>query len=292
MKKGILYIVVTALAFSTMEIAGKPISGMLNPFQITFLRFLIGGLLMLPFAMVEMRKRGIKLRRSDLAFFAGMGVICIVVSMSLLQLAVMYTKASIASTVFSTNPVFTIPFALLILKERPGKRTALSMGISLLGILFIFNPFSAAPDIKGILLAAVAAISFSLYSVLSKMRIAQYGSLVLNCFSFLFGVALLGIGLVCFEVPVFQGVSVENIGYLLYLGIFVSCIGYLSYFEAMKQTTAVMSSVVFFIKPGLAPLLAFIILRESISWNMAVGIVCILIGALVLFMQRRRQAAA
>ena len=51
MNKGYIYILITAFAFSTMEIVGKMISNQLNPLQMTFLRFFIGGLILLPFAL-------------------------------------------------------------------------------------------------------------------------------------------------------------------------------------------------------------------------------------------------
>ncbi len=44
MKKGIIYIFITAFAFSTMEIVGKLISTQINPFQLTFIRFFIGSI--------------------------------------------------------------------------------------------------------------------------------------------------------------------------------------------------------------------------------------------------------
>ena len=46
-KNGTLYIVLTALAFGTMEIALKIAGSSFTTFQLTFLRFFIGGLLLL-----------------------------------------------------------------------------------------------------------------------------------------------------------------------------------------------------------------------------------------------------
>ncbi|MEA1960544.1 MAG: EamA family transporter [Bacillota bacterium] len=50
MKKGYLYILLTTLLFSTMEISLKTISDQFNPVQLTFLRFLTGALILIPFA--------------------------------------------------------------------------------------------------------------------------------------------------------------------------------------------------------------------------------------------------
>jgi drug/metabolite transporter (DMT)-like permease len=57
MKKGYLYIALTTIIFSTMEIALKFISGVFNPIQLTFTRFFIGGLFLIPFALNALHKK-------------------------------------------------------------------------------------------------------------------------------------------------------------------------------------------------------------------------------------------
>ena len=59
MKRGYLYIAVTTLLFSSMEVALKLFSGQFNPIQLNFSRFLVGGLVLIPFAVRELKKRGI-----------------------------------------------------------------------------------------------------------------------------------------------------------------------------------------------------------------------------------------
>ena len=49
---------------------------------------------------------------------------------------------------------------------------------------------------------------------------------------------------------------------------------------AIQTTSPVTASVVFFLKPALAPLLALFILGEPIPFHMAAGIVLILLGSL------------
>ena len=56
MKKGYLYIILATFFFSSMEIALKISAGSYNPIQLTFLRFLIGALVLLPLAIREIRK--------------------------------------------------------------------------------------------------------------------------------------------------------------------------------------------------------------------------------------------
>ena len=66
MKKGYLYIILAAIIFSTMEISSKMIVNAVNPLQLSFIRFLIGGLILLPLAMKDMKAKNLKLKLDDM----------------------------------------------------------------------------------------------------------------------------------------------------------------------------------------------------------------------------------
>lgn len=279
MRKGYVYILLTAFAFSTMEIVGKLASSQFDPFQLTFLRFLIGGFVLFPFALKDLIEREIALHVKDYMFFILTGFLGIVISMSFFQLAVLYTKASTVAVIFSTNAVFTVPLAYFMLKEPLHKSITFSLILSLLGILCFVVPNTKGADFTGILLAVAAAATFSLYSVIGKRKLSKYGPIVLNCFTFLLGDIFLLIFMLYFNRPIISGINFTNIFYVLYLGIFVTGLGYLFYFLAMKETSAMTASIVFSIKPALAPILSLMILQEYIGWNTLLGILCIMVSA-------------
>ena len=68
---------------------------------------------------------------------------------------------------------------------------------------------------------------------------------------------------------------------MLYICVGVTGAGFAFYFMAMEATSPITASLVFFFKPALAPLLAFLFLHEAIPFNMVVGILLILAGSLV-----------
>ena len=300
MKKGYTYIIVSAIIFSTMEIGGKIIAGQINPFQLTFLRFLIGGLFLLPFAIKELSKRNLILDKNDFKFFIWTGFLCVIVSMTFFQLAIVYTKASTVAILFSTNPIFTIPFAYFILKENLVKRTVISLMLSIIGIIFILNPLNIGKDIFGIVLAILAAITFSVYTVMGKKKAHRYGSIILNSFTFISGALLLLIYIMISNtsnfinianeyrlfkafvaIPIFTNITFKNLIVIMYLGIVVTGLGYLFFFMAMEKTSAAKASIVFFIKPALAPILSFIVLKETVPTNALLGIMFILLGSYI-----------
>lgn len=301
MKKGLIYVLFSTALFSTMEVVLKLVTNTYNPIQLTFLRFLIGGIILLPLAVKNLKLRECKLKVNDLAFFSLTGFICVVVSMVLYQMAIVYSQASVVAVLFSCNPVFVILFAFLLLHEKIYKHTIVSLIISILGIIVIMNPANIAGNGLGIMLILLSAVTFSVYSVISRKRSGIYGGLALTCFSFLFGsleMFLLimltrlapisaffnEIGLNAFaSVPILGGLSMQSLPSLIYIGVFVTGLGYTFYFMAMEKTSAATASLVFFIKPALAPLIALLVIHEPITLNMAIGILLILTGSAISF---------
>lgn len=303
MKKGYIYIVLAALIFSTMEIAIKIVSNQFNPFQMIFIRFLIGGIFLLPFALKGLKTAGISIGLKDARYFLFLGSLCVVISMSFYQLAILHAKASTVAVIFSINPVFTIPLAAFYLKEKINKETIVSLILSIAGMIVIMNPFNIGNDFNGIILAVVSAVTFAMYNVASKVKSDYYGSMIMNSFTFLSGVLVLALIIlishiksvsafleannlkIFASIPVIHGINAGNVPMLLYLGIVATGLGYLAYVKAMNETNASTASLVFLIKPALAPVLALIILGETIPLNTLIGIGLIVLGSSMTFLK-------
>ncbi|OCN00725.1 hypothetical protein A7X67_08070 [Clostridium sp. W14A] len=313
MKKGPVYIVFATFLFSTMEIALKLSAGSFNAIQLTFLRFLIGSLILMPPAVKQLRRKNFCPRLGDLAFFALTGLICVNVSMILYQMAVLYSPASTVAVLFSCNSVFLVLFAFFMLGEKIRFNTAVSIVLSLFGMAVMINPFLFAGSAAGTVLSLAAAVTFALYNAVGRTRSGRYGGVAMTCFSFLFGCAemliliflshlrpvaalLRGAGLAQFaEVPIFSGISLGALPALVYVGVFVTGCGFAFYFLAIETAGAAKAALVFFCKPVLAPLLSLVILGEAITPSMAVGIALIVIGSFITFLPEPsfgRQAAA
>ena len=56
MKKCYISIIATAFLFGTLEVSIKYSGAAFNSIQLTFIRFLIGGILLLPFAISDLKK--------------------------------------------------------------------------------------------------------------------------------------------------------------------------------------------------------------------------------------------
>ena len=143
-KKSILYIIITALCFGTMEVALKIGGSTFTALQMNFLRFLIGGLLLLPLALKEFKCRQITLTLADWGYMTLLGVLGISFSMSFFQISVMHLNANTAAIMISCNPVFTMLFAHFLVHDRFTPKKAVVLCICLVGLVFVANPFHMA----------------------------------------------------------------------------------------------------------------------------------------------------
>ena len=297
-RSGYIFIVLCAVIFSTMEVMLKTVHGVFAPMQITCLRFLVGGVLLIPFAVRSIRKKNAVLTRKDLGFFACAGFLCVVIAMSLYQMSVTYTRASIVAVIFSCNPIFVTVLAHFLLHEEIHKNHIIALILELTAALIIIDPVHASLDPTGALLAILSAAMFSFYSVFGKKRTPRFGGIAVTCLSFLFGatelVALLlfgrtaagaslygALGLKIFiDVPLFENIPLSALPALLYICCINSAAGFVCHMMAMEKTSAQEASLIFFLKPIIAPIFALIFLKEEIPLNMIIGIVCFLAGSL------------
>lgn len=292
--KSILFIVITAICFGTMEIALKLGGSDFTALQMTFLRFFIGGLFLLPFAIHDIRKKCIKITKGDIFYLTALGLIGVCISMTSFQLGVMNSNANTASVIISTNPVFTMIFAYFIIHEAFTKKKALVLIVSLVGLILVANPtnMAAGNTAKGLIYTGVAAVTFALYTTLGKLRVEKLGGMVQNSFSFLIAsVVELAILLVRGE-PVVSGISVATLPVVLYAGVVVTGIGYFAYLKAIELSGPSNASIAFFIKPVIAVVLAAIILKEAVTWNIVLGVILILVGSVINLSGGKRKAVS
>ena len=294
MKKVALYIFLAAFFFGTMEISLKLAGSKLDQMQLTFLRFMVGGLLLLPFALSEIKRKEIKINFKDYLYMLLLGIICIPMSMVLFQLGVMKANAATAALIMCVNPLFTMFYALFLIHEKMNRYNVIALLLSLTGILFMVNPFNMQEGntVEGILLVLGGAALFGLYSVMGKISVGKFGSMVQTSISFIFGSLVLLVILLIIDKPVIAGVWPENIWIVLYLSVFVTGLAYLFYFQAIAESNATTGSVAFLIKAAIAPTLAVIILREPMELHSIIGIVLVLAGATMNILQKYKANSA
>ena len=187
MKKGLIYSIITAILFVTLEPVSKLIANDISPYAITFWRFIIGSFMLLPPAFIKVRKENIHITFKDLLVTSVLGILFICISMTTLQLAVKIADTpSLIAIIFSSNSVFTIIFAIIIAKENMNKYKGISLLFGVLCVLLCAD-LSSGTNITSVSLALFSAISFSFYSALSQRFMKKLCGIIQTALIFLTG---------------------------------------------------------------------------------------------------------
>lgn len=290
-RKSVLYILITAFCFGTMEVALKIGGASFAPLQMNFLRFLIGGLILLPLALRDKKKRNLTLTKGDWGYLTLLGLVGVCLSMSCFQMGVMNLNANTASVMISSNPVFTMIFAYFLVGEPFTRRKALVLVLCLAGLVLVANPLHMAQgnSVKGFIYQSIALVTFALFSALGKLRVEKLGGLVQNSFSFLIASVVNLVILLFSHTPVFSGINAQSLPVLLYCGVIVTALGYFSYVSAIGLAGPSNASIAFFLKPVIAVTAAALILKEPVTANIVAGVALILVGS---FLNMKKPAAA
>ena len=285
MNKVIFSVLLTAFLFSTMEVVLKLGGGGMDSLQLTFLRFLIGGLVLLPFGLRE--KTLGTLGKSDFLWVLLVGIVGIPISMLAFQLGVERCNAATAAAIMSMNPLITMILLHIFTENKMTNRKWLAFVLGIVAAIFLIKPWNiqTGNTALGMFLMLVAASTFSIYTILGKRSIEKVGTFTQISLSFIMGSLVLLVIMILMQRPVLAGVS-HHLPLVLYIGIFVTGIGYLSLNVAIKLSDAAAGSIAFFIKPAMAPVFAVLILHETILWNTVVGVI-LLITASVLTLTGR-----
>lgn len=285
-----------------MEIALKIAGGQFNPIELNFIRFLIGGLALLPFTIIHMKKNNVKITGSGWGRIALTGFVIVVLSMTLYQLSIGMAKASVIAIMLSANPIFGLIIGFVFLREKLSRTNVLALILTLVGLLIIINPFNLN-GAMGIMLGLLSSIIFGVYGVMSRVYGGKIGlnGLSMTCLAFLFGAGELGVLMGISHIsavssaipsnysefsniPFFQGITLQTFPLILYISILVTGVAFGLYFLSMEKVGILQASLIFLVKPALAPVLSLLILGEAMTGNTIFGIVVILLGSLVTLM--------
>lgn len=294
--KYVISLIISILIFSTFEVVCKKAGGNISPSQLTFYRFLIGGIILLPFAIIEIKKMKLKLRLKDFSIFLLFGFLLVFCSMNLSQLGIQYSNASISAVLFSSNPLFISLFSVPLLKEKMTAPKLIGLIIGIIGLvttcLHLFVDASV-PDtfMLGVLFILISMLLFSFYTVINKKLSKNYSSIITLSFSSIFGaITMLPLIFIQSDSPYplafnFTAIIPE----FLYLSIFGTGLAYYFYFNALAHLNTSAGSMTFFVKPGIASILSAVVLSEKITPDIIIGIILILAGLYVSIFVKSKQ---
>jgi len=287
-----LLLSVTALCWAGNAVVGRLAAGHIPPVTLSFLRWSLAFLLILPLAWKH-------LVRDWGAIHARLGTM-IVLSITgigafntLQYWALEHTQALNTLLLQSAGPLFVAVWSLILLGDRLTLAQAGGIALSLMGVLVILlhgdvTTLSSVEFNRGDIIFTIALAIFGLYSVLSLKR-PQIHGLSFVGFTFGCGAACL-IPFLIYEMftrPLME-LDATNLLTLFYVAVFPSTLAYLCFNRGVQLIGANRAAPFFHVVPVFGSVMAMVFLGERPQLFHFIGFALVLTGV---FVASRKQAS-
>jgi drug/metabolite transporter (DMT)-like permease len=280
-----LLLSITAACWGGNAVVGKLATGHVPPVTLSFLRWSLAFLTILPFAWKQLVQdwgaiRG-KLGIMVLASVTGIGAFN-----TLQYWSLEYTTAINTLLLQPTGPLFVAMWSLVLFGVRLTAAQAIGILLSLTGVLVIMlhGDLTTLKDIdfnRGDLIFLLALLIFGLYSVLAARRPAIHG-LSFVAFTFGCGAACL-IPLLIWELharPVMT-LDATNLLILFYVAVFPSTLAYLCFNRGIQLIGANRAAPFFHLVPVFGTVMSMVFIGEQPQLFHFVGFALVLTGVFV-----------
>ncbi|CAM4051225.1 DMT family transporter [Bordetella bronchialis] len=270
--------VLTVLAWAGSWIAMKMVVPYIGPFDFVVLRYVCGGAVLLVLALAMRRPLSmpswwatVLVGLTQTAAFQGM-----------VQMALVHGGVGKISLMAYTMPFWVVLFGWILLRERPGPRHWLGMGLAAVGLLCVIAPWKPIGDTISVLLGLVAGMFWGLGTVLAKRGFNRHQPDIIvftGWQMFIGGVAMAPVALAVPQIAI-----VWNLPLLLgmaYIILIASAAGWLLWLIVVRRVPASVAGMSSLGTPVIAALLAWLIFDERPAPLEGLGMVLILCGLVV-----------
>jgi len=280
-----LLLCIAALCWAGNAIVGRLAVGHIPPVTLSFLRWALAFLIVLPFAWKHL-VHDWRAVRGGLGIMIVISVTGIGAFNTLQYWALEYTQALNTVLLQSAGPLIVAIWSLILLGVRITLAQAFGVVLSLIGVLVILlhgdlTTLTSVEFNKGDIIFMVALVIFGFYSVLTLKRPAIHG-LSFAAFTFGCGAACL-IPLVIWEMvsrPV-MALNVSNLLSVLYVAVFPSTVAYLCWNRGIHLIGANRAAPFFHMVPLFGSAMAMVFLGERPRLFHVVGFALVLTGVFV-----------
>ncbi|MBO4226978.1 DMT family transporter [Bradyrhizobium neotropicale] len=280
-----LLLSLTALFWAGNAIVGRLAAGHIAPVTLSFLRWSLAFLLVLPWAWPHLKQDWPAIR-ARLGLMVLLSLTGIGVFNTMQYWALEYTQALNTLLLQSAAPLIIAVWSLVLLGVRLTVAQAFGVLLSLAGVLVIIlhgdlTALSKVEFNKGDLIFLAGLTMFGIYSVLSLKRPEIHG-LSFVAFTFGCGAACL-IPFLIWELlarPVMQ-LNVGNVLSLIYVAVFPSTLAYLCFNRGVQLIGANRTAPFFHVVPVFGTVLSIIFLGEHPQLFHFIGFALVLSGVFV-----------
>ncbi|MCP5159343.1 MAG: DMT family transporter [Gammaproteobacteria bacterium] len=290
-----LLLVLTTLFWSGNFVLGRAVHTVFTPFTLSFWRWAVALLILLPFVWTSLRQQGSQLRR-HWPILLLLGVLGVVNFNTCVYIGLQTTTVTNAVIMLSITPVLIVALSFLLLRQTVTSWQVLGIILSLSGVLTIVGHGDLGSLMRwgvnsGDLWILAAVFSWALYSVCLRWRPAELDPLNFQAATMIIGVVILaplyGWDLAHDRIFILNTAAVVSI---LYLALFPSILAYIFWNRAVAELGANRTGQFLHLMPAFGAVLAMIFLGERLYAFHAAGITLIATGIWLATGYRRKMA--
>jgi len=284
--RGALYLTLAASIWGGMYVVTKYVLEFIPPLTLLAMRLAIASLIL---GAALWWTGGWRVERRHWALLASLGLVGFTLSLGLQFWGTKLSSAHNGGLITSASPAFILLFAVWLLRERLSWPSLLGLGLATLGVVAVIGPEASAgggPSLGvGNISLVGAAVTWALYTVLSKIATGHYSSLAVTTYATLSGLL--------FTSPLAWAsewrVSAPDLGGLptlvwlgvAYVGIVSTAVAFYLWVRGFALLDASTGSLFFFAQPIVAAMLGALLLGEVLHWYFYAGAGLIFAGLAV-----------
>jgi drug/metabolite transporter (DMT)-like permease len=257
-------------------IVARAVVGDMPPMALSFWRWAIASLILLPFAVGPMRRnRG--LLRANLGRMLVLAALGVTTFNSLVYVGLQDTTAINGLLLQSSMPLMIIALGRFLYRQPVSALEAGSVMLSLFGVMLILGRGEPGRLLQGDwtggdLWILAAVLIWALYSLFLRWRPPGLEALAFLGFTLCSG-ALMILPLWLFELShgVYPAVNLTNLSAVMYVAVFPSVLSYLFWNRGVEALGANTAGHFIHLNPVFGSLLAVALLGERFAWYHAAG---------------------
>jgi drug/metabolite transporter (DMT)-like permease len=276
-------LIFSAILYGSISAIAKPSLNTINPVLLSSLIYLIIGISLT--IIVKITKKYIaNVNRDSLKLIFLTSVCGAVIGPILFFYGLKLTDASIASLLINAEFLFSILFAIFLLKEKPGKTTYIGIIFIFIGLIIlnikidIFDFFQNNDNFIGNMFIICATVFWALDNNISRVilkketpiiKIIQIKSLIGSILSFVIvSISNISLTINIFQIPNLLFLSLGGFAGSLFL-----------FLKGMKQIGTIKSVMIFSTSSIFGIIFALVFLKESMeSWRLILSILTMMPG--------------
>ena len=255
----------------------------ITPFELAGSRVLIGFVFLCMTVCIWDRPSLVRLSPRDVALLSSLGLLCVGVPYALSAWGLQYTTVTNYVLIYSLVPSFTALFSYFMGKERLTVTKLAGIVLSLLGcVVAVTHGFSKSSHNPlglgfGEVLIALFALMMSASIVASAGIVMRFGAMTANTVMFGSSFIFLFIGILVFEPPPREPITMLTGFALLYIGVTTASVFLLRFFALRSLSPSTVGAFHNLVPIGTIGL-AVVFLHEPLAWHTIIGAVAILAG--------------